>query len=169
MLEDRVTVAKSALGGVQAEALAIGQVHGVQRIEAVLQLDAVGANVLHGRGTCGTRDQRQVFQPGVALLQAPGHHVVPDLARPDLDDVVPVRFGNQALAHDLHLEDGRLHIAGDDDVASAPQHHHLAARAQRRAVQKLTDILFGLHAHQIHGAGHDAKGVVLLQRGIFLD
>jgi len=67
VLEDRVAVAEGALRGIKREALTRGQVHRVQRLEAVLQLYAIGTDVLHRRCAHGAGDQRQVFQARIAL------------------------------------------------------------------------------------------------------
>ena len=77
VFEHRVAVAKAALRCVQGKQLAGLQVYGVERIKAVLQFYAIGAYVLHRRGAHGARNQRQVFQARQALVQRPGHKVVP--------------------------------------------------------------------------------------------
>ena len=67
MFENRVAVGKSTLGGIQAELLARDQIHGIQRIKAVLQLQPIGANVLHRRCAHGAGDQRHVLKARIAL------------------------------------------------------------------------------------------------------
>ena len=86
MLEDGVAVAKAALRGIQAERLAGGQIEGVERFKPILQLHAIGTDVLHGRGAHRARDERQIFQPWEPVRQRPGHSIVPDLARARLHD-----------------------------------------------------------------------------------
>jgi hypothetical protein len=86
LLEDAVAVAERTGPGVQRHGAAGDQVDRVQRLEAVLQLQPVGADVLHRRRAHGAGDQRQVLQPRPALVQRPGDDVVPVLAGTGLDD-----------------------------------------------------------------------------------
>lgn len=128
MLENGITVAKTALRCIQAERLARSQVDGVERLKTVLQLHAIRANVLDGRCPHRARDQGQVLQPGIAVRQRPGHGVVPDLASTRLHDPGLGRFIHQAQALDFHLEHDGLHVTGQDDVAAAAQHKFRCGR-----------------------------------------
>ena len=57
-------------------------------METILQLYAVGTNVLHRRCAHRSRDQRHVLQPAPALLQRPHHQVVPAHPSASLHDAV---------------------------------------------------------------------------------
>jgi len=77
VLEHRVAVTETTLRGIQRENAAVLQVDGVQGLKAVLQLDAVGSDVLNGRRAHGARNQGQVLQTRQALGQCPLHKSVP--------------------------------------------------------------------------------------------
>ncbi|MNV66073.1 hypothetical protein D3C71_1588080 [compost metagenome] len=158
VLEHRIPITKTTLRRIQREWLTSQQIDGVQRFKAVLQLDAVCANVLHRRSAHGARDQRQVLKPREPLRQRPGHAVVPDLASTRLHHPCLGRVVHQPQALDLHLEHHGLHITGQDDVAAAAQ-HKLGRWGQLCVSQHGQQIGHGLHAHQGLGARSDAKGV----------
>ena len=67
-LEDRVAVAKAALRSIQAEAAPCANINGIKAMEAVLQLHAISANVLHRSCACSAWDKRHIFKPCIALL-----------------------------------------------------------------------------------------------------
>ena len=168
VLEHRVAVAKAALRGVQGEQLSGLQVYGVQRIKAVLQLHAIGANVLHWRSTHRAGNKRQVFQPGQALVQRPGHKVVPVFAGAGFHDEVLGRLAQQRAAHDFYLEHQRLHVAGQHQVAAAAQ-HKLWLRAPLRVGAHGLGVGLGANAQQRVRLGHDMEGVERLKGNVFLD
>ena len=168
VLEHRVAIAKTALRGVQGEDFATGQVDGVQLVKAVLQLDAVGADVLHRAGAHGAGDQRQVLQAGQALLQRPADEVVPVLARAGLDDGVARGLAEHATAGHLDLEHHALDVAGQHDVAAAAQ-HEAVLRGQFGVGQHGAHVVLAAHAHHAGGARRDAKAVEGLQGDVALD
>jgi len=61
MLEHRIAVAKVALIGAQREVLARAQVHRVELVKAILQLQTIRADVLHGCRAHGPRNEGHVF------------------------------------------------------------------------------------------------------------
>ena len=102
LFEDAVAVAKLALGQAELTQLAGVAVQGCQALEHVLDLDAIGANVLHRCGAHGAGDQAEVFQAGQPLLQRPQHKSVPDLPRLSLDDgalTIVGKHPNTATGH----------------------------------------------------------------------
>ena len=121
VFEDRIPVAKCTLCRVQRKAVTRTHVHGIKAVEAVLQFQSVSANVLYRRRAHAAGDERHVLQTRVALLQRPGHQVVPGLARCGLNDPVPRIFVHQSHAAVFHLQNKRVHIAGEHDVAAPPQ------------------------------------------------
>ena len=167
VFEHRVAVAEGALRGMQGEALAGLEVHRVQRLETVLQLDAISADVLHRRGPHRPGNQGQVFQAGPALRQRPCHKLVPVLARCGLHHPGFVVLRDQLLAHQFDFQHQGFHVARDDDVAAAAQ--------QKMRLVALGAGEEGLHigdagqAQQTLGAGGDAKAVVGLQRDVALN
>ena len=167
VFEHRVAVAKGALRGVQGEALAGVQIDGIQRFETVLQLHAIGANVLHRRGPDRAGNQGQVFQAGPALRQRPGHELVPILSSRGLHHPGFVVLGHQLFAHEFDFHDQRFDVAGDDDVA-APAQHEMWCQALG-AGEKGLHIGLGAQAQQALGTGSDAKAVVGLQRDVALN
>ena len=168
MFEHRVTVTKRALRGPQAEVLPGFQVNRIQRFKAVLQLDTVGADVLHRGGAHRARDEGQVFQAIKTLRHGPGHEVVPHLAGTGFDHPGARGFFHKPPAHDLGLEHQGFDVAGQHDVAAATQ-HEFRHRAQRSVGQHLVELRLAAHPHQLVRACHDAKGVQGLEGNIFLD
>ena len=168
MLEDRVAVAKSALRRIERKNLAGLQVDRIERIKPVLQLHPISTDVLHRRGAHGARNQGHVFQAGPALSQAPGHQIVPIFTSTDLHNPMPIRLRGQATACNLHLEHQWLDITGEHQIA-APTKHKLGSVAQHGGVQHRLNVFQTAHPHQLLRPGSDAKGVVGLQRKLFLD
>ena len=172
VFEYRIAVAKSALRGVQRKAVACAHVHRIEAVEAVLQFQSVSANVLYRRRAHAAGDERHVLQTRVALLQRPGHQVVPGLARCGLNDPVPRIFVHQSHAAVFHLQNKRARIAGEHDVAAPPQN-------QKALVQKTGVLPRGLRQRlQLRGFAHtqqparaysNAEGVVRVQRDVFFD
>ena len=168
VFEHRVAVAKAALRGVQGKHLPGLQVNRVQGIKAVLQLHAIGAYVLHWRSAHRAGNKRQVFQPRQALVQRPGHKVVPVFAGTGFHDVVLGRLAQQRAAHDFYLEHQRLHVAGQHQVAAAAQ-HKLWLRAPVGIGAHGLGVRLGANAQQRMRLGHDMEGVERLQGYVFLD
>ncbi|MNG17812.1 hypothetical protein D3C84_1018280 [compost metagenome] len=65
--------------------LATLAIKGGQAGEHILDLHAIGADVLHGRGAHGAGNQAEVFQARQALHQGVLHERMPGLARLGLD------------------------------------------------------------------------------------
>jgi hypothetical protein len=166
--EDGVAVAERALRRVEREDAAREQVDRVERLEAVLQFHAVRADVLHRGCAHGPRDQCQILEARQALVERPGDEVVPVLACARLDDGCVRLVLQDAPPRHLDLEHGRLHVPGQDDVASAPK-DELGRIGQLRMGQHALHVAFAPDPHERAGARHDAERVVRLQRGVGLD
>ena len=168
LLEHAVAVAEAAGRGVQRERGAGLQVDGVERVEAVLQLHAVGTDVLHRRGAHATGDQRQVLQPRQALLQRPGDELVPVLAGAGLDDDRIVPAHEHAAPGDLDLEHQRAQVTRQHDVAAAAQHEP-GQTGQIGVGQQALHVLGCVHAHEPLGQRGQAEAVVRPQADIGFD
>ena len=142
----------------EGEHLAGGHIYCIQRLESVLQLHAIGADVLHWRCAHRSGNQRHVFQTWVTLAQRPSHAVVPSLSSPSLDDPGFGGFLDQTKTLDLHLEHGGLDIARQHDVAAAAQHKKWSL-AQRWIATRLQQIRHLANANQIQRTGCDTEGV----------
>jgi len=161
VLEHRIAVAKRTLARIQRKHLTGLQIDGVQRIKAVLQLDPVGANVLHRRGAHGAGDQGHVFQPRHALVQGPGDERVPVFPGTGLHNIVLGRLVQQRAAFDFDFEHQRLHIAGQHQVAATAQ-HELVLPCQLRVGQHRQHIGLAGHANTLPGFGNNVEGVAAL-------
>ena len=144
------------------------QVDGIERIKAVLQLHAIGADVLHRRRADGAGNQSQVFQPRVTLCQRPGHQFVPALARTGLHDEGFVGLHQQPSAHEFNLEHQCFDIAGEHNIAATAQ-HKFGTGTQLGVGQQRVQIRLAGNAHQRMRLGHDVKAIESLQGNIFLD
>ena len=168
MFEDRITVAKTALGGIQGEGLACLQVNRVEGLKSVLQLDPVSTHVLNRRCPYRTGNEGHVFQPGVALRQGPLDEFVPIFTRPGLDHPGPWSVAQQPPALDVDFEHQGLDVAGQHDVAATTQ-NELGRLAPVRIRQHSQYIGFAANPHQRMGPRHNMKGVTRLKRDVFLD
>ena len=156
MLEDAVAVAEGADRGAERDAAAGDQVDRVERLETLLQLDAVGADVLHRRGADGARDQRQVLQPGPALGEREVDEVVPVLAGARLDDPGVGALLDQAHAAHLDLEDDLRHVARQDDVAAAAE-DELRRAAERLVVDDAAHVGVAVMRTSVCATGRQAE------------
>ena len=121
MLEHRVTVAKSALRGIEGKALAGRQINRVERLKTVLQLNPIRANVLH-RGCAHTaRDERQILQAGIAVFKRPGHQVVPVFTCARLHNPGLGGLADEPFSHDLDFQHQWFHIPRQHNVAATTQ------------------------------------------------
>ena len=90
-------------------------------MEALGDLQPVGADVLDRRGADRAGNQRQVFQPRPALRQRPLHEVMPVLAGAGLDVPGVGVFAEQAPAGDGHVQHQAVEIAGQHQIAAAAE------------------------------------------------
>lgn len=138
MLEETVAIGKAAFGGAHLHPAPALDVPGRKAVEAIGQLDAVGADVLHRCGPDRARDQGQVLQPVPAIVDAGRDETVPILARRGFDDPGVGALPHQAHARQAHLRHQAVDAGGQHHVAAAAQHHQLAkARRQRRQRRQL--------------------------------
>jgi uncharacterized protein YajQ (UPF0234 family) len=168
MLELAVAVAELAHLGPQRHGAAGEQVHPVERVEAVFQLDAVGADVLHRRGAHRTGNERHVLQARQALGQRPGDEVVPVLAGAGLDDPGIGALFDQAPAHHLDLQHHLRHVAREHDVAAAAE-DEFRCGAQFGVVDHAAHVGVARDAHQRLRHGRQAEAVVRFQAHARLD
>ena len=163
MLEDAVAVAEGADRRRRASTLRpVTQVDRVERLEAVLQLDAVGADVLHRRGADRAGNQRQVLQPGQPCASVQVDEVVPVLAGAGLDDPGVGALLDDAHAAHLDLEHDLRHVARQDDVAAAAE-DELRRAAELRVVDDAAHVGVAGDAHQRLRHRRQAEGVVGLE------
>ncbi|MNT22204.1 hypothetical protein D3C72_1575800 [compost metagenome] len=118
-LEQAVAVGELAV--IQAE---LAQLAGfaIQRGEPgeyVLQLDAVGTDVLHGRGADGAGNQAEVFQAAQPLLQTPEHQGMPGLSRLGFQQHIDPVIAEDADAAAGHAQHQCIDVAGQQQVAAA--------------------------------------------------
>ena len=91
-------------------------------MKAILQLRAIGADVLNRCGADTARYQRQILQPAPALRQRPLHEAVPGLAGSGAH-IDRIRIcADDIDAFDHHMQDQAGKIAGQHDIAAAAQY-----------------------------------------------
>ena len=89
-------------------------------MEAILHLHPVSAHVLHRRGPDRARNEGHVLEARPALLQGPGHEIVPRLPRSRLHNPVAVGLGHESTPQNLDFEHQGFDLAREHDVAAAP-------------------------------------------------
>ncbi len=117
VLQNAVPVTEPQLTGVHPPHLAGAAIQQQNPAHAIGHLDAVGADVLHRRGSSRAGDTRKAFQPAKIGLHRLG------------DDGIPVRpgLGPQRRGLDRDPDVGQNHhgevgqIVGDDDVGTTPE------------------------------------------------
>ena len=102
--------------------------------DQLARFQAVGADVLDGRGTDRAGNQRQVFQTRPTLRQRPQHEVVPVLAGAGFDIPGIGILAQQAFAGNRHVQNQAVDIAGQDQVAAAAE-NEARLSGQRRIGQ----------------------------------
>ena len=122
MLEQAVAIAEGALGGRHAHEALGREIPSRQRVEALGQLQAIGADVLDRRGAATARNERQVLEPGTPHRQKPLDGRVPVLAGADLQVPGVARFAKLPQSRDLHLDRQAVEVAGQQQVAAAAEH-----------------------------------------------
>ena len=138
-------------------------------MEAVLQLNAVGTNVLHRCRADSAWHQCQIFEARVTMLDGPRDQVMPKHTGSRFDDPMGVRFLCHCNTGDFYLQyHSAHHITRQYDVAPATQYQYLAALVMGTGSERL-QISDAANAHQGVRAGDNAEGVAVLQGGIFLD
>lgn len=158
MFEDGVAVAELARGGVEGVLRAGAEVDVVEGVEAVLQLNAVSADVLHRRGADGAGDEREVLQPGQVVRERPFNELMPALAAAGFNKGVAGVFAHDAPPWDVCFEDELGDVAGEHDVAAAAEHKFGQIR-KMGIVKDAAQLGDAGDADELLGFGVDAKGV----------
>ena len=120
-LEEALPITEGTLGGGEAPTFARLQVDGRDRIDPLAGLHAIGADVLPGGSAHPTRNQRQVLQPVVALLQCPAHRVVPDLAGGHVQPHRVALLFDHVPTTRAHQQHGFVQVTRQQQVAASAQ------------------------------------------------
>ena len=138
-------------------------------MEQVLDLGAVGPDVLDRRGAHRARDQRHVLQPAQALRQGELHEVVPVFA-----GAGPHQDGVRGLTDDFlagqgHVQHQQLDfIVRDQEIAAAAQHQARQGGKYRVGGQRL-QLRRVLDAQVAPRARGNAEGIELLEGNVVFD
>ncbi|MNN43881.1 hypothetical protein D3C81_1581440 [compost metagenome] len=158
-----MAVGELALVGAKLAQLAARAIQRHQAVQHILELDAVGADVLHRRRADRAGNQAEVLQPGQPLLQGPLHERMPGLAGFGLHQHLAALLLQQAAATADHAQHQGIEIAGQQQVAAAAHHQQRSAECggggQRFAhlgIRGRLGVPVRLHRH--------AEGVEGLQR-----
>ena len=168
LLENGIAVGETALRGIQRKRAARGQLDRIQAVKTVLQLDAIGPDVLHRGRAHGAGNQCQVFQSRVTLLQGPGDKVMPDFAGTRLHDPVAIGFLHQGPSLNLHLDHQGQQVTGDHHIAAATQHQVAALQLARLLGQGL-QVGRLTHAQQAVCTRCNAQRVVGIEGNVVFD
>ncbi|MNI51470.1 hypothetical protein D3C73_1061990 [compost metagenome] len=167
LFEETVAVSEIALAQVEIAQLTRLAVQRGQAGEYVLDLHAIGADVLHGRGTDSAGDQAEVFQPRQSLGQGVLNERMPRLARLGFDDNAAAVIAENANATAGHAQHQRLDIAGQQQIAATANHQ------QRHVLlcgigQGLTHIGIAVSLGKQPGPDIHAKGIERLEGNLAL-
>src|SRR5690606_29683605 len=147
LLEQAIAVAEAAVVTLEPTYLPGGAVKGVQTVEQITELYAIGTDVLHGRRAQGAGDQRQVLQAVEPLVQAPANQLVPALSRLAFDNGTALPPAQHAPAAAAHADHQPPHRAGDNHIAAAAQQGHRPAFPVSQ-FQCGAQLLLVVHQHQ---------------------
>ena len=163
LLEHTVAVAEIALLQAEIPQLAALAVQRSQAGKHVLDLDTIGADVLHRRGADGAGNQAEVFQPGKTLGQRVLHERMPRFARFRLDHHATAIVAEHADAARGHAQYQRRNIRREQQVAAAADHQqrHVMGRG---IGQRFADIVITVGFGKQLRAHIDAKRIEGLQR-----
>ena len=120
-LEEALSITEGTLGSGEALALTGLQVDGRHRIDPLAGFHPIGADVLPGGCAYPARNQRQVFQSVVALLQRPAHRVVPDLAGGHVQPHRVALLFDHMPATRAHQQHGFVQVTCQQQVAATAQ------------------------------------------------
>ena len=120
-LEEALPITEGTFGSGEAPAFARLQVDGRHRIDPLAGLHAIGADVLPGGSAHPARNQRQVFQSVVALLQRPAHRVVPDLTRGHVQPHRVTLLFDHPPTTRAHQQHGFVQVTRQQQVAASAQ------------------------------------------------
>ena len=166
LLEERVAVAVAALLAGEFHFLALLQVEADHAGDQVLDLNAVGADVLHGGGAHLARDEREILRAPEAVAAGFRHEMVPDHAGAD-------HHGDLFEAHvdvfdelDVRVQDRAREVPGEEEVAPRAN----VQQGLREAVEvEPLQLLHGLIL-DIASAGHlHPEGILREQIVVQLD
>ena len=137
--------------------------------EHVLDLHAIGADVLHRCRADGAGNQAEVFQARQPLRQGVLHERMPRLAGLGFDHDLAAVIAQDANPAGGHAQHQRLDIGGQQQVAAAADHQqrHLVFR---RIGQGFTHVGIAMGLGKQPGLNIHAKGVERLERnpGLYL-
>ena len=120
-LEEALPIAEGTFGSGEAPAFARLQMDGRDRIDPLAGLHAIGADVLPGGCAHPARNQCQVLQSVVALLQRPAHRVVPDLAGGHVQPHRVTLLFDHVPTTRAHQQHGFVQVTCQQQVAAAAQ------------------------------------------------
>ena len=120
-LEEALPITEGTFGSGEAPALAGLLVDGRHRIDPLAGFHPIGADVLPGGRAHPARNQCQVFQPVVALLQRPAHRVVPDFAGGYVQPHRVALLFDHVPATRAHQQHGFVQVTRQQQVAAATQ------------------------------------------------
>ena len=154
-LEVRGAVAVAAVGTGNVHETALPKVEGMDRVDDVLRLHAIGADVLHGAGAHLAGNQRQVLRTPESLRSGPGTEVVEDDAGAERNqNRFFAALSMTGVITQMHY--GALIVSGEEQVRAAAHHENglrEGVEIQRKQVLRLRDL-------HIQTAGHlHAEGV----------
>src|SRR5690606_36227933 len=167
LFEQTVTVGKPALLPIQPADLAGAPVQCIQALEKVAQLDSVGTDVLHRCRAKGTGNQRQVFQPMKAQVQAPAHQLMPVLPGLPFDQHTVGRALQYPATAAAHNQGKARNRPAQYQIAAATDQIDLPAMPGRQ-LQSTAQAGLIMNETQPLGTLVDAKGVHCRQCDILL-
>ena len=167
-LEDAVAIGECAVAACQADDFAAHAVEGFDDVDVLAHLDAIGADVLDGRGADGTGDQGEVLESRESVSQRPQHQRMPLDAGIGADDRTPAIVLDEADVLATERQHRRCRITGEQQVAAAAKHEHRAI-AQHRVAEQFRQRRGVRHFDQHRRARGNAKGVACIQPRVLDD
>ncbi len=140
----------------------------LERLEALGEFQAVGADVLDRRRTDRTRDQREVLEARYRGIEQPRNGAVPVLSRTDTHEMPATCLAESLDAIDFDPDDQAFEVAGEKHVAATAEHEE-RHRSQIGIGQQLRQMLPAADTRKACRACLDTEGVVGRQADIAFD
>ncbi|MOA08500.1 hypothetical protein D3C78_1282720 [compost metagenome] len=157
MLENTVSVTKTALFCGQAARFSGRQFDAVDIVTNMFKFNAISTNILNGGRAYAARNQRQVFQPCHPFFKGELHQFMPVFPRPYMQVPALIRFTN-LNAHNAVNNDCAGKIIKEKDVTSFTQDQHRLIIFSRRVprIKKLVSII---GTYNVIGNSLNTKGI----------
>ena len=166
IFEDAVAV--GVFAGVDGEGARLESelVEGLDAVDNVLQLDAVSADVLDGRGAGFTGDVGEVFDASPAAIDGVLDDVVPAFGSADAEDDLGVGLTSDSDTADAGMDDDAVEVGNKKEVAAGADVEG-AELLEVFVAEYAAELFFVVVLHEPACEGGQMEGIVILEGEVF--